>query len=100
MATAVFVANDEMAFGAINELRRMGLDVPGDLSITGFDDIEIAEIVTPALTTVHVPHRNMGKGAASLLFAMRAGEDPGPSVELEATVILRDSLGPAPDRAP
>ena len=98
--TAVMCGNDVLAAGALTQARKMGLDVPGDLSITGFDDIEIAEIVTPALTTVHVPHRNMGKGAASLLFAMRAGEDPGPSVELEATVILRDSLGPAPDRAP
>ncbi|WP_323765359.1 LacI family DNA-binding transcriptional regulator [Marinovum sp.] len=94
--TAVLCGNDVLAAGALTQARRMGLDVPGDLSITGFDDIEIAEIVTPGLTTVHVPHRNMGKGAADLLLAMRAGEDPGPSVELEAVLMLRDSLGPAP----
>lgn len=95
--TAVLCGNDVLAAGALVQARRMGIDVPGELSITGFDDIEIAEILTPALTTVHVPHRNMGKGAARMLVALRAGEDPGSSVELEASLQLRDSLGPAPE---
>lgn len=98
--TVVLCGNDVLAAGALTQARRMGLEVPGDLSITGFDDIEIAEIVSPGLTTVHVPHRNMGKGAAGILIAMRNGEDPGPSVELDATIELRQSLGPAPAGKP
>lgn len=94
--TAILCGNDVLAAGALLQARKMGLNVPGDISITGFDDIEIAEIVTPTLTTVHVPHRNMGKGAAQMLVSLRAGEDPVPSIELEATPKIRDSLGPAP----
>ncbi|WP_373286818.1 LacI family DNA-binding transcriptional regulator [Actibacterium pelagium] len=94
--TAVLCGNDVLAAGALLEARKQGLRVPQDISITGFDDIEIAEIVSPALTTVHVPHSNMGAGAAKLLLAMRNGEDVEQSVELEATVVERDSLGNAP----
>lgn len=94
--TAVMCGNDVLAAGAVLKAQKMGIDVPGDVSITGFDDIEIAEIVTPALTTVHVPHRNMGKHAAQALIAMRNDEVLGDSVELEATVKLRQSLGKAP----
>lgn len=94
--TAIMCGNDVLAAGALKQARKMGIKVPEDVSITGFDDIEIAEIVTPPLTTVHVPHRNMGKGAARLLVALRKGENPGPSVELDATTTIRDSLGPAP----
>ncbi|WP_417522741.1 LacI family DNA-binding transcriptional regulator [Marinovum sp.] len=95
--TAVLCGNDVLAAGALSMARQMGLDVPGDVSITGFDDIEIAQIVTPALTTVHVPHHDMGKGAARILLAMRSGERPTFSTELEATVVLRESVGPAPN---
>ncbi len=94
--TAILCGNDVLAAGALRQARKMGLEVPRDVSITGFDDIEIAEIVTPTLTTVHVPHRNMGKGAARMLVALRKGEDAGSSVQLEATTKIRESLGPAP----
>ena len=77
---------------------KLGLRVPGDVSITGFDDIELAEIVTPALTTVHVPHREMGRHAARKLLALRAGQDAGPSMELATTIRWRESLGPAPSK--
>ena len=95
--TAVLCGNDVLAAGALSMARRMGLDVPGDVSVTGFDDIDLAEIVTPALTTVHVPHREMGRRAARLLVALRNGEDVDGSVELPATVTLRESLGPPPE---
>jgi len=94
--TAVMCGNDVLAAGALSMARKMGLKVPEDVSITGFDDIELAEIVTPGLTTVHVPHGEMGRGAARLLRALRNGEDPGSSVALDATVKWRDSLGPVP----
>ena len=94
--TAVLCGNDVLAAGALTMASTLGIDVPGEVSVTGFDDIEIAQIMTPALTTVHVPHRKMGGGAARMLIAMRNGEDPGPNIELEATVKIRESLGPAP----
>ncbi len=94
--TAVLCGNDVLAAGALSRAKELGLNVPRDVSITGFDDIEIAEIVTPSLTTVHVPHREMGRKAADLLVAMRNGEAPGTGIELGTTIKWRDSLGPAP----
>ncbi len=95
--TAVLCGNDVLAAGAIKAARELGINVPGDVSITGFDDIEIAEIVSPALTTVHVPHRKMGGGAARMLVELCNGAAPGNNVELEATICWRQSLGPVPD---
>ncbi|MEM8740875.1 MAG: LacI family DNA-binding transcriptional regulator [Pseudomonadota bacterium] len=94
--SAVFCGNDVLAAGALSMARDLGIDVPGDVSVTGFDDIELAGIVTPALTTVHVPHRKMGRGAAQMLVALRNGQDPGSNVELGATIAWRASLGPPP----
>lgn len=93
--TAVLCGNDVLAAGALSRARALGIDVPGDVSVTGFDDIEIAEIVTPALTTVHVPHRNMGIGAAKLLVSMRNGAEPGDPVQLSANIKWRESLAGA-----
>ncbi|MET4127280.1 LacI family DNA-binding transcriptional regulator [Roseovarius sp. MBR-6] len=94
--TAVLCGNDVFAAGALMAAREMGLSVPGDVSVTGFDDIELAGIVTPALTTVHVPHRQMGRRAAQMLITLCAGKDPGPSVKLETSIACRASLGPPP----
>lgn len=93
--TAVLCGNDVLAAGALMTARKLRIRVPEDVSITGFDDIELAQIVSPALTTVHVPHREMGRGAARLLMALRNGEDPGESIELEASLRWRETLGPA-----
>ena len=92
--TAVMCGNDVLAVGALAGARRMGMDVPGDVSITGFDDIEIAQIVTPKLTTVHVPHREMGRQAARLLVEMIDGTTPVTSRRLETSIELRETLGP------
>ncbi|MDZ7708855.1 MAG: LacI family DNA-binding transcriptional regulator [Roseovarius sp.] len=94
--TAVLCGNDVLAAGAITQARADGLDVPGDVSVTGFDDIELAAILTPALTTVHVPHREMGRRAARMLLDMRAGGPPPPKLRLEARIKWRASLGPPP----
>ena len=94
--TAILGGNDVLAAGALREAKRMGLRVPEDVSITGFDDIELAGIVSPALTTVHVPHREMGRRAAELLVGLRNGDAPGASVELDTTIMMRESLGPVP----
>ncbi|MEL6959287.1 MAG: LacI family DNA-binding transcriptional regulator [Pseudomonadota bacterium] len=93
--TAVMCANDVLAIGALRAAREMGLNVPDDVSVTGFDDIEIAMLAEPALTTVHVPHREMGRRAAGLLIQMLRDDAPGQSVALPTDIRLRQSLGPA-----
>lgn len=93
--TAVMCGNDVLAVGALRRAAQMGLDVPGDVSITGFDDIELSEIVSPGLTTVHVPHREMGRRAAQALISLRNGDAPGTSVELQTHIAWRETLGPA-----
>lgn len=92
--TAVLCGNDVLAVGALKAARARGLSVPADVSITGFDGIELAEIVSPPLTTMHVPHRDMGRGAARLLMALRNGETQSASVRLEPHIKRRESLGP------
>ncbi|MEM8876729.1 MAG: LacI family DNA-binding transcriptional regulator [Pseudomonadota bacterium] len=94
--TAVMCGNDVLAVGALRMASEMGLAVPGDVSITGFDDIELAQVASPALTTVHVPHRAMGRGAAQMLVDMLEGSRPLESTRLEAELCLRDTLGPCP----
>jgi LacI family transcriptional regulator len=94
--TAVLCGNDVLAAGAIRQARTLGLRVPEDVSITGFDDLELATLVTPALTTVHVPHQEMGRLAARCLVEMveqSARPRPAP---LATELRLRDSLGPPP----
>jgi LacI family transcriptional regulator len=91
--TAVMCVNDVLAIGALRAAREMGLSVPRDVSITGFDDIEIAMLAEPALTTVHVPHREMGRRAAQMLIAMMRDNDTPESVKLPTDIRLRRSLG-------
>ena len=67
--TALFCANDQLAIGAMREIRRRGLSIPDDVAIVGYDDVAIAsELITP-LTSVHVPMRDIGRAAADLLLA-------------------------------
>jgi LacI family transcriptional regulator len=91
--TVVMCGNDVLATGALQGAKKMGLKVPADVSITGFDDIELASIADPTLTTVHVPHREMGRRAAHMLWDIVKGSPPAKSVELETTLCLRESLG-------
>jgi LacI family transcriptional regulator len=92
--TAILCGNDVLAVGALRRAREMGIDVPGDVSITGFDDIELAQLAVPALTTVHVPHREMGRKAAHALIEMVKTGMKALPVELPVELRLRDSLGP------
>lgn len=90
--TAIMCGNDVLAVGAIQHAQATGLRVPEDISITGFDDIELARIVTPNLTTVHVPHRQMGRQAALELIAMVEGRSTGKSSQLDVSLAMRASL--------
>ena len=92
--SVVLCGNDVLAVGALRRARELGLNVPEDVSITGFDDIELAEIAVPALTTVHIPHREMGRRAAEMLVKMVQTGAPAHSVALYPELRLRGSLGP------
>lgn len=94
--TAVICGNDVLAAGAIAEAKRLGLVVPDDISIVGFDDIELARVVDPKLTTVHVPHRQMGHAAAKVLLKLRDNPLSGSSIKLETTITERESLAGPP----
>ena len=94
--SVVICGNDVLAIGALQMAHEMGLRVPQDVSITGFDDIELARVAHPALTTVHVPHREMGRRAAEILTGMLGGDSPQDSTRLDTDVRLRGTLGPPP----
>ncbi len=75
--TAIFAASDKMAIGAMNSCFDNGLKVPDDLSLVGFDDLEIASVVRPTLTTIHQDHHEIGKIAARLLINRIRGIEDG-----------------------
>jgi LacI family transcriptional regulator len=87
--------NDILALGALFEASALGIRVPDALSITGFDDLDFASEMTPAITTVHVPAAEMGMRAADQLVASASrGTAIPPLVELEAPIVLRDTTAP------
>lgn len=90
--SVVLCGNDVLAVGAMRGAEELGLGVPDDISITGFDDIELAQVVSPALTTVHVPHRDMGRLAADELVGMIEEARPGRSRLLETRVMNRATV--------
>jgi LacI family transcriptional regulator len=94
--TALICGNDVLAVGAIIEAKALGLRVPADVSVTGFDDIDLAEVSEPRLTTVHVPHRRMGEAAARVLLAARDGDAGGEGVALQTRLVVRESLAASP----
>jgi DNA-binding LacI/PurR family transcriptional regulator len=73
---AVFASNDRMAIGALRAIRRRGIEVPGEVEVVGFDDIEAASLVEPPLTTVAQPAFEMGRESAQLLLRMVEGKKP------------------------
>ena len=98
--TVIMCGNDVLAVGALKKAKEMKLRVPEDISITGFDDIELAQVVEPNLTTVHVPHRKMGRKAAQTLVDMiNANENRYDGEELHAYVCMRETLGKASIKA-
>jgi LacI family transcriptional regulator len=95
--TALACANDDMAAGVMLALHRAGLDIPGDISVTGFDDTPMSEIVWPPLTTIRQPIKELAERAVHILFQNHAGSDvhfdllPFELIVRESTAVLRAS---------
>jgi len=95
--TAILCVNDWVAVGAVRELRNQGLAVPGDVSVTGFDNITIAEFCCPSLTTIHIPRTEIGRLVVTALVPEASGATPPPRhVYLDPELVLRESTGIAP----
>ena len=94
--TAVFAANDSSAFGVLRAATALGLRVPEDLSVIGFDDVPQASTTTPPLTTVAQPLAELGSRAVEMLLTMLRGEPASAHVRLPTTLRVRQSTGPAP----
>jgi len=93
--TAILAFNDNIAIGAMQAARARGLRVPEDLSVVGFDDVEHASVVTPALTTVRQPLAEMGRTAVSLLIRLLGRQSfETLHIELATRLVVRDSTAP------
>jgi LacI family transcriptional regulator len=99
--TAIIAANDEMGAGVITAAHRLGLAVPGDVSVASFDDLPYASITWPPLTTIHQPIFEMGAAAAQILLDRTSPQAAASAPEFSAmsfkyTMKIRDSTGPVP----
>ncbi len=92
--TAVICGNDLLAYGAVFEAAAMDLDVPGDLSVVGFDDAELSSHIPPGLTTMHVPSGEMGALAADYLVNRIEGKTARHRTRVEVRLVVRGSTAP------
>lgn len=93
--TAVFCASDRCAFGFISTLHQAGAEVPRDVSVVGFDDIDVAQHYIPALTTIHQPRRAVGSSAARHLLALIDGRSPDNRLSrIDPWLVVRESTAP------
>jgi len=97
--TAVFAESDALAMGVIRGARELGLDLPGDLSVVGFDDQPGMEVLVPALTTVHMPYKELGRRAARIALGVDHWAPDSGELMFGTHVVLRESVA-APRRAP
>ena len=95
--TAIFASNDDMAAGVLRVAHELGIAVPGDLSVAGFDNIPLAQQIFPTLTTINQPLQRMAERAALMLFdAVRSQTKTAPSEIVPGEIVVRESTGPAP----
>ncbi|WP_062299287.1 LacI family DNA-binding transcriptional regulator [Demequina maris] len=95
-ATAIVSANDQMALGAVLALSERGLDVPGDVSVTGIDDLPDAAFYTPPLTTLRMDLSGRGRAAFAELLSRIDGSEAHEPEPVQSELIVRSSTGPAP----
>ena len=94
-STAVLAYNDALAIGVIKGLKQLGVRVPDDVSVVGFDNVLLAEVVDPALTTVTAPMRKAGAAGVGNVIALAAGaKTSGETLVLPVKLVVRDSTGP------
>ena len=92
LPTAVFAASDQIAFGAMKAIREHDLNIPEDISLIGFDDLEMTRYTAPALTTLHAPAYEMGQyGVNSLFAASNLAIKTTIKVKLPCHLVVRDS---------
>lgn len=94
--TAIFACNDEMAAGVYKAAQRMGLSIPGDLTVIGYDDSPLASQLWPPLTTIHLPVREIGRQAASLVLTKDRQQNPegNAAITVSPHLVIRDSSQP------
>lgn len=92
--TAVVCGNDVLAYGVLLEIERHGLDVPGDISVMGFDDLEWSRHLRPALTTMHLPTDEVWARAGEYLVSVLAGHPAALHHEVDASLVVRESTAP------
>ena len=93
--TAIFAGSDMQAMGVLRAARRLGLDVPRDLSVVGYDNLPVAAWLGPALTTVNQPLRDMADTATRMLLDLARGMEPSTSrVDLVTELVVRESTAP------
>jgi LacI family transcriptional regulator len=93
--TAVICVNDIMAVGALRELRERGYEVPGRISVTGFDNIALSEFCSPPLTTVHIPRDRIGRIICECLMPDPQKNSPrGNEIIIDPQLVVRESTGP------
>lgn len=94
--TAIVCGSEPFAYGSIFEAKDMGIDIPRQLSVSGFDDLWLASQIRPSLTTVRTPHGEIGKEAAKYLLARLNGRQLAPPRALETQLIIRKSTASPP----
>ncbi len=94
--TALVCCSDLLAIGFVAAATQAGLDIPGQMSVTGFGDIEIGKLVHPPLTTVRVPIEEIGDKTAAIVVDLIENPDAAGSVNVEVDLVVRASTGPAP----
>jgi LacI family transcriptional regulator len=96
--TAVLASNDLTAIGALRAIRRAGLRVPDDISVVGFDDIELSQYTQPPLTTIRLSRDELGRKACDALYdSVEGRRDMGQEIKVSTNLVLRESTAPAPD---
>ena len=94
--SAIICTNDVLAIGALLECQAREIQVPAQVSITGFDDLPLSANLTPRLTTMRIPFKSMGEKAAQYLIDVLAGEQPTANTEVEVKLVVRQSSAPPP----
>ena len=95
--TAIFAGSDYQSLGVMRAVRELGLSIPQDVSVVGYDDIPLAQWLGPSLTTVRQPLREMAGTATSMVLDLAAGGTPAnPRIELATELVVRESTAPAP----